>query len=157
MAQQLAAHIHQISVSGGGVPKRSVPLARVDELGIEGDKHRDAEHHGGAERALCLFSLELIEALRAEGHPIQPGAVGENLTTSGLDFALLSPGDRFRLGSEVIIELTRPTIPCQNISDAFQDARFVRISPKVNPGWSRFYARVLRGGEIRPGDPILPL
>jgi MOSC domain-containing protein YiiM len=68
------SRVAQISVSAGGVPKRAVPAARVTTLGIEGDVQRNREHHGGPDRALCLFSLERIRALRAEGHPIVPGA-----------------------------------------------------------------------------------
>ena len=48
--------------------------------GLEGDRHRNRKLHGGPDRALCLFSLERIEALQAEGHPIEPGTLGENLT-----------------------------------------------------------------------------
>ena len=80
------ATIAQISVSPGGVPKLPVPAARVTELGLEGDAHREMEVHGGPERALCLFALEQIRALQAEGHPVVPGALGENLTIEGLDW-----------------------------------------------------------------------
>ncbi len=58
------ARIVQISVSPGGVPKRPVPSARVTALGLEGDVQGDREHHGGPERALCLFSQERIRALQ---------------------------------------------------------------------------------------------
>ena len=57
----------QINVSPGGVPKLPVASARVTLEGLEGDGHRDLEHHGGPERALCLFALEQIRALQAEG------------------------------------------------------------------------------------------
>ncbi|HSE92450.1 MAG TPA: MOSC domain-containing protein, partial [Methylomirabilota bacterium] len=75
--------IVQVSVSPGGVPKRPVEAALVTALGVEGDAHRDTEHHGGPERAVCLYALEAIEALQHEGHPIVPGALGENLTVAG--------------------------------------------------------------------------
>ena len=72
----LAGHgrIAQLSISPGGVPKRAIPEARVTRLGFEGDAH-DYEHHGGPERAVCLFSLEMIDALAAEGHATEPGAI----------------------------------------------------------------------------------
>ena len=114
--------IVQINVSPGGVPKRSVPRARVTRPGIEGDAHRDAEHHGGSDRALCLFSLERIEGLRAEGHPVEPGALGENLTISGLDWPRVQPGDFLRLGDEVLVQVTRFTSPCLNVRAAFLEA-----------------------------------
>ncbi len=77
--------IVQVNVSKGGVPKLPVLRADVTALGIRGDGHDDREHHGGAERALCLFSLERIAAIAAEGHPIAQGATGENVTIAGLD------------------------------------------------------------------------
>jgi MOSC domain-containing protein YiiM len=85
------ATIAQISISSGGVPKLAVPFARVTELGLEGDAHRDMTGHGGPERALCLFSLEQIRALQAEGHTVSPGAIGENLTVEGLDWERVTP------------------------------------------------------------------
>ena len=71
----LVGRVYQINISNGGVPKWPVPSAWVTYLGIEGDRHRSPSH-GGPERALCLFSLEVIRLLQAEGHPIEPGAVG---------------------------------------------------------------------------------
>jgi MOSC domain-containing protein YiiM len=131
--------IVQINVSPGGVPKRSVPRARVARSGIEGDAHRDTEDHGGSDRALCLFSLERIECLRAEGHPVEPGALGENLTISGLDWPRVQPGDFLRLGDEVLLQVTGFTSPCVNVQAAFLDGA---------------YARVLVPGEIAAGDPV---
>src|SRR3569832_2171795 len=79
-------HVHQISVSDGGVPKLPVWEAKVSEQGLSGDRQRNLKFHGGPDRAVCLYSLELIEHLQAEGHPIDAGAAGENLTLSGLDW-----------------------------------------------------------------------
>jgi len=70
---RVSGTVHQISISQGGVPKRPVPSATVTETGVEGDRHRNPRLHGGPQRAVCLFSLEVIERLRAEGHPIAPG------------------------------------------------------------------------------------
>jgi MOSC domain-containing protein YiiM len=146
--------IAQISLSAGGVPKLPVPAARVTELGLEGDAHRDMEQHGGPERALCLFSLEQIRALQAEGHAVSPGAIGENLTVEGLDWERVTPGSRFELGDGVVIEITRYTAPCFNIKKNFVDGDIARVSQKRHPGWSRVYARVLTAGAIKQGDPI---
>jgi MOSC domain-containing protein YiiM len=149
--------IVQLNVSPGGLPKRPVPRARVTSLGLEGDGHRSAELHGGPERALCLYPLERIQALRAEGHPVTPGALGENLTVSGIDWDAVGPGARFRVGAAVVIEVTRFTSPCINIRPAFRDGEYARVSQKRHPGWSRVYARVLTPGEIEPGDPVVAL
>src|SRR5215468_3438420 len=150
----MTGRIVQISVSAGGVPKRAVPGARVLRSGLEGDAHRDAEHHGGPDRALCLFSLEQIEALQTEGHPVEPGTLGENLTITGLDWARVQPEEFFRLGDEVLVQITRFTSPCLNIRASFLDGAYSRVSEKRHPGWSRVYARVLVPGEIAAGDPV---
>jgi MOSC domain-containing protein YiiM len=150
----MVGRIVRINVSPGGVPKRPVPTARVTRAGIEGDAHRLAERHGGPERALCLFSLERIEALRAEGHPVEPGALGENLTVANLDWPLVQPDDVFRLGATVLVQITRFTSPCLNVRPAFLDGAYSRVSEKRHPGWSRVYARVLVPGEITVGDRV---
>lgn len=149
----LVGRVYQINISNGGVPKWPVPSAWVTYLGIEGDRHRSPSH-GGPERALCLFSLGMIRQLQAEGHPIEPGAAGENLTLEGLAWHLLAPGDRLRIGDAVLIELTRHTTPCVNIAGCFKDGDFSRILQTKFPGHSRMYARVLQEGEIVTRDPV---
>jgi MOSC domain-containing protein YiiM len=98
--------------------------------------------------------MEEIECLKAEGHPIYPGAVGENVTLSGTPLAALTPGTRLALGDEVVAEVTIYTSPCTTIRGAFRDGDFSRISNKTHPGESRVYARVLRTGIIHVGDAV---
>jgi MOSC domain-containing protein YiiM len=148
------ARIVQLSISNGGVPKRAVESVRVTPLGLEGDAHRDREHHGGPERAVCLFALEAIRALQAEGHPLVPGTLGENVTLEGLDWSAVQPGVRLRLGGEVLLEITRYTTPCFNIRPAFIDGDYSRVSQKRHPGRSRVYARVVETGTLRLGDSV---
>ena len=146
--------IVQISISAGGVPKLGVPEALVGVLGLDGDRHRDAEHHGGPERAVCLFSMEQIDALRHEGHPVAPGALGENVTVEGLDWPLVVPGSRLALGETVVLEVSRYTSPCVNITPLFIDGDYSRVSQKRHPGSSRVYARVVTPGLIRQHDAV---
>jgi len=150
----MTGRIVRINVSAGGVPKRPVPSARVTLAGLEGDGHRHRKLHGGPDRALCLFSLEQIEALQAEGHPVEPGALGENLTVTGLDWPRVRPGDLLRLGETVLIQITRFTSPCETVRAAFLDGAYSRVSETRHPGWSRVYARVLVPGEITAGDRV---
>ena len=153
MTSSAEGRIVQLSISAGGVPKVAVPDARVRRLGLDGDAH-DYTHHGGPERAVCLFSLEMIDALAAEGHAIEPGAIGENVTVEGIDWSLVTPGMRLRLGNEVVLEVTRYTSPCYKIGPVFLGGEYSRVSQKQNPGWSRVYTRVLVEGVVRTGDPI---
>ncbi|MGI8510206.1 MAG: MOSC domain-containing protein [Gemmatimonadaceae bacterium] len=142
-----------VNVSGGGVPKLGVGHAAISAAGVAGDRQRDRKHHGGPDRAVCLYSLEVIEALRREGHPITPGSAGENLTVSGLPWDRIVPGAQLRLGSTTL-EVTSYTVPCKFIRESFVDGKFERISQKTNPGWSRVYARVLVPGEVSVGDSV---
>jgi MOSC domain-containing protein YiiM len=140
--------------SNGGVPKRAVERAAVGPTGLEGDRQRDRRFHGGPERALCLYSQECLDGLLAEGHRVEPGALGENVTIAGLPWREVQPGARLRLGA-VDVEVTSYTSPCSKLADVFLDGVVTRVSQKVNPGWSRVYARVLAEGDIVLGDPVV--
>lgn len=143
-----------INRSGGGVPKRRVDGAKVSQLGLLGDTQNDKKHHGGPERAVCVYSLDRIQALQQEGHPIDVGTVGENITVEGIDWELVVPGVRIKLGDDVVLEVASFTAPCKTIRESFIEGEFVRISQKLHPGWSRVYARVLNEGEIHFGDHV---
>lgn len=146
--------IFQLNLSKGGVPKLAVREAMLTPDGLEGDRQRDLRFHGGPERALCLYALERVLELQAEGHPIFPGSAGENLTVVGLDWAGLAPGARLALGGEALIEVTSYTTPCKVIAGSFLDGNFKRISQKLRPGDSRLYARVLRAGRLAVGQSV---
>lgn len=149
-----AGSLASINISGGGVPKRRVTGAKVASLGLEEDEQNDKVHHGGPERAVCIYSLEKVRALQAEGHPIHTGSVGENLTVEGIHWESVMPGARLRVGGSVILEVTSFTTPCKTIRRSFLDSRFIRISQKVHPGWSRVYARVIAEGDVTLGDRV---
>lgn len=146
--------VEAVNVSAGGVPKSPVERAWVGSLGLEGDAHSEPTVHGGPYRAVCLFGMEVIDRLRSEGHPVDPGSVGENLTTSGIDWSSLPGGTRIRVGAELVLELTTPASPCDTQTHNFIGGRIGRISIKNHPSDSRMYARVLTEGEVRVGDPI---
>jgi MOSC domain-containing protein YiiM len=147
------AHVESINASRGGVPKTSVFEAFLSENGVSGDAQAARDHHGGPARAVVVYSLEVIRALRAEGHPIAPGTTGENLTISGLDWPSIVPGTRLQVGSAVI-EVTTYTTPCRKIARSFMAKAYTRIGQEQNPGWSRVCARVLEPGLVQPGDAV---
>ena len=142
----------------GGVPKRPIDRTVITTRGLIGDGQRTKEPvHGGPEKAICLFGVEQIRRVNADGHHLYPGAIGENLTLSGLDLGGLASGDQLRIGdpaSGPIIQLSDPAAPCKNIAGSFEDWRIARVSHKVRPEDSRWYARVLREGPVVSGDPI---
>ena len=145
--------IHSLNISNGGVPKLAIERCEVRSHGLAGDRQRDRRYHGGPERAVSLYSLELILALAAEGHEVAPGALGENLTVAGADWSRMTPGAVVEAG-EVLLELTSYAAPCANLRRYFRDGRFARVSEKQHPGWSRLYARVLREGALEVGDAV---
>jgi MOSC domain-containing protein YiiM len=151
---QEAGKLASINISKGGVPKRRVTDVKVSRIGLEGDYQNDKVGHGGPERAVCIYSLDKIRALQSEGHPIQAGSVGENLTVEGIHWESVMPGVRLRIGDGVELEVTSFTSPCKTIRRSFTGGRFVRISQKIHPGWSRVYARVIAEGEVSLGDRV---
>jgi len=149
-----AGRVAQINVSPGGVPKLPVAEARVTRGGVEGDRQRDLRYHGGPERAVSAWSLEVIEELRDEGHPVVPGGAGENLTLSGLDWEAVGPGARLSLAGGVELQVTAFAAPCPIIRANFTGGEFEAISEQLNPGRSRVYCRVLREGSVAAGEGV---
>jgi len=157
----LTGTILQVGVSRGGIPKRPVPDAVLTPFGIEGDAYAHPEIHGGPEQSVLLITAEAIAELAGRGFPVYYGALGENLTTDGIDRRLLRAGQRFRVGSAVI-ELTKVRGPCATldiygpeIKCAIYDAQ-VKAGDITSPRWamSGFYAAVVQPGIIRANDII---
>lgn len=151
----MTGHIVQISVSDGGVPKRAIAEAHVGELGLAEDSHANPDIHGGPDKAVCLWSLEVIDTLCEEGHNLAPGYAGENVTVAGIDWSQVVPGRHLRLGEAVVLEIASYTTPCRKNMRWFADKRYSRISQTHYPGSSRVYARVLRPGIIKAGEAVV--
>jgi MOSC domain-containing protein YiiM len=145
--------VDQVSVSGGGVPKLPIARAEIGWAGASGDAQADRKHHGRPWQALSLWSREVIEALRDEGHPVEPGGAGENLTLSGLDWPTLRPGTRLEIG-DVVCEISAYAEPCAKNARWFVDGDFSRMNHDLHPGWSRLYATVTQPGLVARGDAV---
>ncbi len=156
-APALRGRVAHVSVSPGGVPKIPVESAWVGRDGLEGDAHTFRVGHGGPHRAVCLYTVEAIARVAAEGHPIYPGSCGENLTLRGIELSTLRTGDRLVIGDGLTLEVSTPCSPCDTIEASFRDGRSARISIKTHPLDSRMYARVLVEGTVRPNDPVTVL
>ena len=149
--------IVSVNVNDGGVPKPLIDRTTIRRLGLVGDGHHDTVNHGGEMGAVCLYAQEAIERVRADGHQAFPGAYGENLTLLGIDWAALRAGDRLAIGAGddgPLLELTRYATPCETQEHWFLEGRIGRISHAAYPEDARFYARVLREGDVAPGDPV---
>jgi MOSC domain-containing protein YiiM len=144
----MPAKLVQISTSNGGMPKLAVPQARVHRDGVGDDWQLNRKYHGGCDRAVCIFSVELYDWLRIEhGIDLQPGCVGENFTTTGLDLQAIEIGDRLRVG-ECLIEITKVREPCKSLNQ--WHPRLL----KVIVGRSGWLARVIEPAAVRAGDAI---
>jgi len=158
----MTGSIIQINISPGGIPKRPVPEAVVTPEGIAGDSWAHPQIHGGLNKAVLIIASEGIEELIAEGYPLFPGALGENLTTRGLDRRQVRVGQRYRAG-ETLLEITKLRAPCATLDmygptlqKAVYDAQ-VKAGDASSPRWGLggFYARVLKSGVLRPRDIIV--
>ncbi len=154
MCNSNGAFLYQINISNGGIPKRPIESAQITFDGVDGDKQKNRSIHSGADHALCLYSLELIQALRGEGHELEAGSTGENFTLSGLDWSFVKPGDQLRIGNTLHVEISKYAVPCRHNARWFLNQNYKRISHKIHPGWSRVYARVLSEGSVKRGDSV---
>ena len=144
----------QLNVSDGGVPKKPVEVAEVGDRGLVGDRQAERRHHGKPLQALCIWSADVIDALRSEGHPIEAGSAGENITVAGVDWSTIRPGTQLLVG-DVLAEISAWATPCKKNASWFADRDFNRIEHGRHPGWSRAYAWVREPGTIRQGDTVV--
>ena len=137
----------------GGAPKPSVSLLDIRANGCVGDYQRDKKHHGGPNRAVCIFSQDVIEDLNSEGHPIKAGDCGENIVVSGLDWNSLRPGVQLQIG-DCILKIESDAPPCKTIRHAFTDGSFSAISYKKYPNRTRWYCSVVKEDIVSLGESV---
>ena len=160
----MSGSILQINTSPGGLPKRPIAEGFITPLGLDGDMHAHPGIHGGPRKAILLIAAETLEAMTARGYPLFYGALGENLTTRGLDYRDLRIGDQLRAGGAVL-EITQPRGPCSaldvygtTLKEELYDAQ-VKAHDPTSPRWgmSGLYASVVTPGPVKPGDIIAVL
>jgi MOSC domain-containing protein YiiM len=165
----MSATIIAVSRSGAhAFSKLNVPAIRlVTGLGVEGDAHlgEKVQHlyharknpHAPNLRQVHLMHEELFDELRANGFDVRPGAIGENVTTRGLDLLALPTGARLRLGGGAVIEVTGLRNPCRQI-DAFQHGLTAAVLGRDGEGRlirkAGVMAIVISGGVVRAGDTV---
>jgi MOSC domain-containing protein YiiM len=157
----VAGTILQVNISRGGLPKRPIQAGFIGPLGVEGDLHDHPQLHGGPRKAVLIIASEIIDELQGRGYPVVYGALGENLTTRGLDLRDVRIGDRVRAGG-AMLEITVPRIPCRQLDVYGPSIQQEIYDPTVkaldasSPHWgmSGFYASVLAPGPVGAGDPI---
>ena len=166
----MAAIVTAVSRSKDHIFSKSneLTIRLVTGLGVEGDahmgekvKHRYHILKKGPDtpnlRQVHLIHEELFDELRAGGFIVTPGAIGENVTTRGVDLLALPKGARLRLGAEAVIEVTGLRNPCRQI-DAFQPGLTKAVLGRDPEGHlirkAGVMAIVVTGGEVKAGDVI---
>jgi MOSC domain-containing protein YiiM len=136
-------------------------------LGVEGDVHAGVtvRHRSRVARdptqpnlrQVHLMQRELFELVGRAGFTVQPGDLGENITTSGIDLLGLPASTLLHIGAEAVVQVTGLRNPCRQIDD-FQDGLLKQVLGRDDTGnvvrKAGIMGVVVRGGEIRPGDPI---
>lgn len=125
---------------------------RVTPAGIDGDAVADTVHHGGPDKAVLFYATSHYDGWR-QSHPHLPwpdGAMGENLTVTGIRETDVCIGDRYAVGDEVVIEVSQPRAPCWKINRRWADGSLLK--EVVRTGRTGWYGRVVTGGTMRRGD-----
>jgi MOSC domain-containing protein YiiM len=108
-------------------------------------------------RQVHLMHAELFDELRGQGFSIQPGDLGENVTTSGIDLLALPTGTRLHLGATAVVEVTGLRNPCIQL-DGFQKGLMAATLDKGADGKlirkAGIMSIVLSDGDVRPGDAV---
>jgi MOSC domain-containing protein YiiM len=123
------------------------------EVGLAGDRVYDVKHHGGVDQAVYAYAREDLDGWEPElSRPLANGVFGENLTTSGLNVNDALIGERWRIGSDVVLEVSCARIPCATFQGWLErDGWITRFTRAARPG---AYLRVIEPGDIRADDPI---
>jgi MOSC domain-containing protein YiiM len=145
-----------------GIDKRPVdgPVAVIAPgpkgtgmVGLAGDRVYDVRNHGGSDQAVYAYAREDLDRWEHElGRSLANGTFGENLTTAGVDVNGALIGERWRIGPDVVLEVSCPRIPCATFQGWLErDGWIKRFTQAVLPGP---YLRVIEPGQIRGGDPV---
>jgi MOSC domain-containing protein YiiM len=139
----------------------------VEGLGVEGDAHagQTVQHRSRVARdpsqpnlrQVHLIHAELLEELQGAGFGVVSGRMGENITTSGLDLLGLPTGGLLHIGDEAIVQVTGLRNPCHQldkIQPGLMAATLARDAAGNPVRKAGVMGIVLRGGGVRPGDPI---
>ncbi|CAM5370185.1 MOSC domain-containing protein [Streptomyces narbonensis] len=126
----------------------------VGGSGVAGDEVCDLRFHGGRDRAAYAFAREDLDLWERElGRELTNGSFGENLTTLGLDVNGALIGERWRIGEDVVLEVTGGRIPCRTFAGFLEEKGWVKRFTQSTAGPGALL-RVIVPGEVRAGDPI---
>jgi MOSC domain-containing protein YiiM len=121
--------------------------------GFDGDGQADLVNHGGPDKAVCVYPIEHYAFWEEQlGRKLEFSAFGENITVSGLLETEVCIGDVYEIGS-TLLQVSQPRFPCFKLSQKHGPADMP--AKVLATGYSGFYFRVLREGQIAAGDVIV--
>ncbi|WP_128894028.1 MOSC domain-containing protein [Longirhabdus pacifica] len=142
--REIVSSINKVSVLG---------KLWLSKENIEGNEQQDKEHHGGADKAICVYCADHYPYWEnLLGTPLGSAAFGENLTVRGMTEKVVHIGDIYQLGS-AIVQVTQPREPCANIAVKWNRDSIVK--EMIESGFTGFYLRVLQEGEISSDDALV--
>lgn len=149
-------------VTTSGIRKRPVASAEVRApgakhggrgSGVVGDHIGETRHHGGDTQAVYAVAREELDGWAERlGRELPDGWFGENLTITGLEVDEALVGERWRIGPEVVLEVSAPRIPCATFAARMGERGWVRRF--TQHGRTGAYLSVAVPGTVRPGDPV---
>jgi MOSC domain-containing protein YiiM len=120
--------------------------------GLLSDEQADLRVHGGPDKAVCVYPSEHYAFWRERlGHELEPGAFGENFTSSGLLETEVCIGDTYAFG-DIVMQVSQPRSPCFRLAALHNRPAMVKWV--VSSGFTGFYLRTLRPGKVEPGARI---
>lgn len=137
-----------------GICKKPVqgPLD-LGRLGFEGDGVADLKHHGGPDKAVCVYSVDHHPFWeKALGIKLPPAAFGENLSVSNLLEDEVSVGDVFQLG-KAVVQISQPRQPCRTLAARYGRSDLIKMV--IDSGRTGFYLKVLAEGAVKKGDNLI--
>lgn len=168
MAQVLSVNVgdarsnNHTDIGVSGIDKRPTPAA-VDVRppgpkgtggsGLAGDQVCDRRHHGGDDQAVYAYAREDLDCWERSLDRVLPsGVFGENLTTTGVDVTGALIGERWRIGTGLLLEVADPRIPCRTFAGWMRESRWLKtFMAAARPG---AYLRVIEPGTVRAGDTV---
>ncbi len=157
----MGAKVHQLNEKPrtegeAGIPKQEVKTAKITYWGVGNDfnVYRYTAKNNTPEQSVLLHCKEILDVLKSEGWPVEPGHLGENITIEGIGYGSLREGLKMKIGTATI-ELTKEATPCNTLSvlpyvGKEKISEFISTM-KGRRGW---YAKVLEEGEVKKGDEV---
>lgn len=154
--------VHALKADAGAVGITAIdkrPIAgavKVRKVGLYADVQVDREHHGGPDQAIYAYSGAEADRWGEElGREIPAGSFGENLRVAGIETSDAVVGERWAVGTSVVLEVTGPRVPCSTFARHLGESNWVRrFTERGDVGC---YLKVLRTGKIEAGDRVVVL